>query len=140
MELVGKKLINTTGLNQLIKLTSDPIFNYNNLRSILINSLLTITIETIYDDMYGEPRSVNSNDVKTVLEDVLPGIGGKLILGDADINAMLIILNRIKEDVTLPVVIECLSPNTVIYVSLVNKATIALNIYNINPNRSLNGS
>ena len=124
-----------TNLKELILVTHDdskPAMN--SYRSLILDSLFSYVIESIYRDLYAEADELNIECIKESYDDVLNKDSDfhhyNLSL---DYEAILVELEKVKEQLMYIIATEGLLSNMTFHTAIISSSTIKILIYDISP-------
>lgn len=126
-------------LKELLK-TIEPI-NYpmSSFRELLVDSLMSSVIESIYRDIYAEPMEVTSTEVIDSYDEVLmnshSGYNTKLneIISEIDMDEIIKQLKLIKEQILYIIATEGSLTNSTFHTHIIGSNAIKILIYDISP-------
>ena len=99
MRAVKTIITNLSNLIQILRSIELNIVDMSSYRSLLFDSLLSLALESIYKDLYSEPKEIDSESVLEAYIDTL-----KSLLGNDDID-----VEKLKDSLNLDEIVEQLT-------------------------------
>lgn len=127
-----KELITTINPHYMPELSS--------LRSLLINSLVSTAIESIYRDLYSEPKELTYKDVIEAYEEVFETTNVNIKLHHTGVKVYDVLkeILDIKEQLVYTIAVEGSLVSSTFAVEVLNPTIMKITIYDMSPIKRMN--
>lgn len=139
MRAVKTIITNLSNLIQILRSIELNIVDMSSYRSLLFDSLLSLALESIYRDLYSEPKEIDNESVlEAYIEIIKPLLGNDDIdvekLKDSlNIDEIVKQLNIAKEELVYIVATEGVLSNTTFHTHVMRNNIIKIIMYDISP-------
>jgi hypothetical protein len=139
MKLVKVLVTPIMNLKDLLKAIEPVNYPMSSFRELLVDSLMSSVIESIYRDLYDEPMVLTTANVIDSYDEVLmnsnSGYNTKLneIISEIDVNEILKQLNLIKDQIIYVIATEGSLSNSTFHTHIISSNAVKILIYDISP-------
>lgn len=139
MKLVKILVTPIMNLKDLLKAIEPVNYPMSSFRELLVDSLMSSVIESIYRDLYDEPMVLTTANVIDSYDEVLmnsnSGYNTKLneIISEIDVNEILKQLNLIKDQIIYVIATEGSLSNSTFHTHIISSNAVKILIYDISP-------
>lgn len=139
MKLIKVLVTPIMNLKDLLKAIEPVNYPMSSFRELLVDSLMSSVIESIYRDLYDEPMVLTTANVIDSYDEVLmnsnSGYNTKLneIISEIDVNEILKQLNLIKDQIIYVIATEGSLSNSTFHTHIISSNAVKILIYDISP-------